>query len=45
MRTGFDSTGREPLRVSWNGYIRINLYVFISKSMGFSQQIKDSSNW
>jgi len=45
MRTGFDSIGGEPLRVSWSGKIKNNLHVFIPKSTGFSQPIKDSSNW
>jgi hypothetical protein len=45
MRTGFDSIGEEPLQISWNRRIRNSKYVFIPKSMGFSQQIKDSSDW
>ena len=35
----FDSGNGEPLQVNWNRRIRIRLYAFIPKSMGFSQSL------
>jgi hypothetical protein len=37
MGTESDSANKEPLQVRWNWKIKNNLYVFIPKSMGFSQ--------